>query len=520
MIKILDCTLRDGGYINNWEFGKLTKQSIISHLLKAKVDIIECGFVSQKKHSSVSNSLYNFPHDVRVEKKNSQYAVMINYGEYNFDELEPKEKNNIDIVRFAFHKKDYIDAVEQGKKIIKLGYKLFMQPMNALAYSEDEYLDLIKRCNQLEITAFYIVDSFGNMKRNDVHRFYNLVNKNLRKDISLGFHSHNNLQLSFSNSQYLIQQNEDTRELIIDSTLLGMGRGAGNLCTELFIQYLNDERNGKYNLLPVLETINSDILPIKQETDWGYSIPYYIASINSCHPNYATFLTFKHSLSVSEINKIIKSIPNDKKQIYDENFICDLYTKYQNKSMTDKSGLNALKQKLENKNVLLLAPGKSIADQSTKIISFLAKHKCVVVSVNAEIDYLEPDFLFVSNKNRFDKIKKSNKLITTSNIGYSKGISVSYNDLLIESPLLTDNAGLMAFKLVSLCLPKTIYLAGYDGYSRKDNENYFEKKYKLINNKEDVDSINNEMAAQISKIISTSNSTVKFLTPSLYKIKK
>ena len=145
------------------------------------------------------------------------------------------------------------------------------------------------------------------------------IDEVLDKDISLGFHSHNSLQLSFSNTKAFLGQNIN-RDLIIDSCLYGMGRGAGNLCTELIIKYLNDLYKSKYEILPVLKSIDFDLKPIYQNSPWGYSTPYYIAALYGCHPNYANYLV-QQEISDEFIEKILSQIPNEKKLNFDRDFI-------------------------------------------------------------------------------------------------------------------------------------------------------------------------------------------------------
>ena len=151
-----------------------------------------------------------------------------------------------------------------------------------------------------------------------------MINNNLNKSISLGFHSHNNLQLSFPNAKTLMQISKD-RELIIDSTVFGMGRGAGNIHTELITKYLNDNYRAKYNLLPILNVVQKYINPIFEVNPWGYSVPYYLAAINHCHPNYAKYLIDKGIESVDLIDNILRNIPEDKKTNYDISVIDKLF---------------------------------------------------------------------------------------------------------------------------------------------------------------------------------------------------
>ena len=147
-------------------------------------------------------------------------------------------------------------------------------------------------------------------------------NKKLDSEISLGFHSHNSLQLSFSNTKTLLKM-DIKRHLIIDACLYGMGRGAGNLCTELITKYLNDNNSKNYKISPLLKSIDKDLKPIYEKSPWGYSTPYYIAALYGCHPNYAGYLV-KKGVSDEEIDKILSQISIENKTVYNSNYIDSL----------------------------------------------------------------------------------------------------------------------------------------------------------------------------------------------------
>ena len=157
------------------------------------------------------------------------------------------------------------------------------------------------------------------MYENQVIDIFQFIDNILNKEIALGFHSHNSMQLSFSNTKALLSLNFD-REIIIDSCLYGMGRGAGNLCTELITKYLNDNLQTDYKISQLLRTIDNILKPIYDKKTWGYSTLYYIAAIHGCHPNYATYLGEK-SLSNEEIERIMSLIPQEKRTVFDKDFI-------------------------------------------------------------------------------------------------------------------------------------------------------------------------------------------------------
>ena len=258
-VHILDCTLRDGGYCNQWRFGLENVKKITLGLVEANVEIIECGFITNKTAYDLMVTKYNTVEQVAKiipEKRDGKiFVVMMNYGEYEIDDLPEYDGSSIEGIRVAFHKKDLDAALSLCQQIKEKGYKVFVQAMVSLCYTDEEFLAMIRRVNEIEPYAFYIVDSFGMMKGKDLTRLFYVVEHNLKNSIWIGFHSHNNMQLAYSNSQILVGM-QTNRNLIVDSSIYGMGRGAGNLNTELFIGYLNENYEKTYLLKPLLTIID------------------------------------------------------------------------------------------------------------------------------------------------------------------------------------------------------------------------------------------------------------------------
>ncbi len=258
-IKVLDCTLRDGGYINDWNFKYSNITMMLNYLKESELDVIECGFLSNKKtydpERSVFDTIDRMKGVLPEDRGDSKYVCMINYGEYNVKDIPDYDGTSVDGIRIAFHKKDLSEALEFFKEISKKGYMTFIQPMITINYSDFELLKLAEAANDIKPYALYIADSFGVMKRNDLLRIFYLLDHNVNRNILLGYHAHNNLQLAYSNAQALVNANTN-RERIIDASVFGMGRGAGNLNTELFVQYLNDSLDKKYNGYPLLQIID------------------------------------------------------------------------------------------------------------------------------------------------------------------------------------------------------------------------------------------------------------------------
>ena len=317
-VKILDCTLRDGGYLNNWLFGEKTIKSVLSNLQKGQIDYVECGLLKDCKYNRDKTFFSSIVDLLSLINENQNYTLMVNFGEYSIKNFTRCENPNIKI-RVAFKKHNQVEALNYISELKKLGWDVFANPMSTNTYNSEELLGLIKELNCIKPLGVTIVDTLGNMYEDDVINLFDIFDKNLKSDIALGFHSHNSLQLSFSNTKALLKTNFK-RSIVIDSCLYGMGRGAGNLCTELITKYLNDNYDCEYKILPLLKSIDNDLKPIFRNSPWGYSTPYYIAASHGCHPNYANYLVGQ-SFSDEQIDKILFQMPDDKKVIYDKDFI-------------------------------------------------------------------------------------------------------------------------------------------------------------------------------------------------------
>ncbi len=327
MIKLLDCTLRDGGYVNNWEFGKDNIAKIISELTHSGINFVECGFL---KDINYNNNFSLFSNILQLKEflisSKTKYTLMINYGEYSLDKIPNSDDKSI-MIRLSFKKKHLNEALIYADSLIHKGYDIFINPMNTDLYSTDELLYLIQKINKINPYAVTIVDTIGCMCEKDAVNIFKLIKNELNENIKICFHSHNNLQLSFSNALSLINLS-DKRDLIIDSTLFAMGRGAGNIKTEKIIKYLNDNCNTKFDYIPVLKLIDEVIYPIFKKSPWGASTPYYLAAIHHCHPNYAKFILDKEIHNVDIIIKIFSSIPKEYKYEFNLDIIQKLYSEF------------------------------------------------------------------------------------------------------------------------------------------------------------------------------------------------
>lgn len=528
-IQILDCTLRDGGYINDWKFGEKTIGAIIDKLSQADIDIIECGFFSEKG-GDVDESLFSSAEAVNrfiriIEHRTFLYVAMIAIGEKEMDpaKLEDASPDGIGGVRLTFHKNEVEKAVNWAKVLKRKGYKVFMQPVGTISYTEQELIELIQKVNKLNPFAFYIVDTLGCMTKEKTKEFFEISDKYLAPDIYIGFHSHNNMQMAYSNSEELIQCRGE-RNIILDSSVYGMGRGAGNLPTELIADYLDKNCGGKYDVVQILDIYDRYISIIRSEKKWGYSMPYYIAARNECHPNYASFLINKQTLTMRDIEYMISMIPMEERLIFNREVIKNVYMKFQTKDIIAPVYTHELIDVLKDKTVLVLAPGKSLVSENVTISAYIKQEKPFVISINF-LDSLFPlDACFVSNSKRLDDIianaEKSpkTKIIHTSNLKMvvkNEVYRFSYKRLNNTDELLFDNAGLMLLKLLRICEVKQIMLAGFDGFSIRYSDNYFDQSLTWVEEEDNLLEKQQHFKQVLKKFRRTQN--IRFLTKSVYE---
>ena len=518
-IHTLDCTLRDGGYINQWDFGARCIGNTLKMLSYTGIEIIEVGFLDNtlKEYSA---DLTTFKDVSSAEKmivsEKNNFVLMIMHGKFDVNDLPVYSGGKIKGIRYCFKKQYADEALQICSQILQKGYDVYLQPASLTDYSDKDIILLVEKANSMKISAFYMVDTYGLMRRNEVIRYFYIIDNNLNKNIPIGFHSHNNLQLSFSNAQALIEINRD-RELYIDSSVFGMGRGAGNLCTELLTQYINENIENKYNLIPILEIMDEYIMPIYSAKPWGYSAPYYIAAVNNCHPNYATYLMNKQTLCICDINSIIKSIPEEKKHLYDVELISGLYLKYQQHNIDDSAMIKKLSDMCSEKEILIIAPGKSTAVYKKEISGFIEKNDPVIFAVNHIPDFYPCDMVFISNLKRFKGIddafsRLGDKLICTSNI--SDENAVNYSAYLNDDEIISDNAGLMLINVLKKAGAKKITLAGYDGFDPYSADNYYDGKMNLNIQYKKREDMNRSIIAYFAKLRRSIN--VTFLTPTIY----
>ena len=310
-MKLLDCTLRDGGYYTNWNFDTQMVQDLVTNLDLAGVDIIELGYKSPVKGGKYRKCNDRFIWEVlghrlpvhadlafMVDAKDFIKGDTLDYSLID-DVIHPQHQSPFKVCRLAIKHSEIEKAIEIGAIINEKGYDLIVNLMGISLLTEAQIQDFEKFA-ELEPKALYFADSYGNLEPNDVRR----LAKHFRQfEVPVGIHTHDNLGLAFANSLAGLTSGID----YIDGTLLGMGRGVGNVRTEQLIAYLQHD-GYSYESNPVQRLITKWMKPLKQQYGWGFTHNYMVSGLKHIHPLYTQTLqnSFLNSNRIEDILMGIK----------------------------------------------------------------------------------------------------------------------------------------------------------------------------------------------------------------------
>ncbi|MEE9461671.1 MAG: aldolase catalytic domain-containing protein [Bacteroidales bacterium] len=285
-IKVMDCTVRDGGLMNNWQFSDDFVRAVYQACVQAGIDYMEIGYKSSESAFSrdeVGPWKFCDDKDIRrvvgSNKTALKLSAMADIGRIDPGDIPPAKDSVIDMLRVACYVHQIDKGIALAEHCIDKGYEVCI---NLMAVSKVNEMDLDQALLDIaksRVPIFYVVDSFGSMYCENIQHLVQKYRKAL-PDKTLGIHAHNNMQLAMSNTITAIIENCN----MLDATLLGMGRGAGNCPIEILIAFL---KNPKYRLLPLLDVIQKEIHPLQQEIQWGYHIPYLITGALNEHPRSA-----------------------------------------------------------------------------------------------------------------------------------------------------------------------------------------------------------------------------------------
>jgi len=289
-IKVLDCTIRDGGLMNNHNFTHEFVRAVYKAISESGIDYMEIGYKNSRKLFSPKDyGKWKFCDEDDMKRaiegipSKTKLSVMVDVDRVDFDEVPEKKNSIVSMVRVASYVKDIDKAIFLVNHFADKGYET---TVNIMAISRALDNELTEALHQLEeeckAPVIYVVDSNGALYQESVE-FLVKKFKSILKSKDIGMHAHNNQQLAFSNTIEAIIHNAN----YVDGSIYGLGRAAGNCPTELLLGFL---KNPKYDIRPILDVISKEFIPLRQKMEWGYVIPYAITGILDEHPKTAMAL--------------------------------------------------------------------------------------------------------------------------------------------------------------------------------------------------------------------------------------
>lgn len=497
-MKILDCTLRDGGYYTNWDFNKQVVETYCKAVENLPIDYVEVGYRSVPLDGYLGQYFY-CPIDTLKWLKNmmptKKLVVILNekdIREEHVEDLLIPCLSYVSLVRIAVDPKNFNRAITLAKSVKKLGFQVAFNVMYMSSWIENNsFLDEIHKINGI-VDFFYMVDSHGGILQDEVRELTNLIKS--KTNIPLGFHGHNNLEMAMANTITAM----NTGCEIIDATITGMGRGAGNLKMELLLTYLNKHKQLDVNFNTLSSTV-SDFENLKKRHEWGTSLPYMFSGANSLPQKQVMEWV---SLNRYSMETILNALKSEKDKNIDD-LVLPIYQKQK-----------------KFKEVLIIGGGNTVLEHKEAIQKFISQNNEVAI-VFAGVRYLElfeeseaSKFVVLSGK---ESNKMSNSIVLEKKTKFiyppsprimgtaiTESIkpfayeleSITFSDDHFDSPLT------IAIQLGLNLAVERMFFVGFDGYEGKTNDT----NHKLA-------SENKEVFNSLNKI---KNLEIKFLTPSSY----
>jgi 4-hydroxy 2-oxovalerate aldolase len=506
-IKIIDCTIRDGGHLNKWEFDPACVKASYYAAAKSGADYFEIGYRNPGPVKGLG--VFGYSEDdflrsfLEAPSDRCKLLVMIDAGKSDNSLFVRRTQSLVAGVRVAAYPYELEKSFGIIEKIHDLGYEVFLNLMASSELTKEHY-DILgdwKRSDMLG--AVYFADSFGSFIPADITAQI----RKLRESgfTKIGFHGHNNLQMAFANTLQALADGATH----VDASIYGMGRGSGNLPMEVLIGYLEKQGQKQYNTMPVLEVIERFYTALYKQFDWGYKIRSLLGGLKNIHPYYVDEMFRRNVYTLEEMWNALDVIKNNcpvsfssekLDQALGQRFYAPLTAEKAKESfsmisdqLTILPAADAvagrpftLAGKFKNRKILIVGNGPSIVKCKDKIEKFIAKENAVVLGLNYLKHLYAPHYhMFVSRK-RF--IKYAGEVATQSELmvpaffgeelvrqnyrGTAHYIEMVQAKDLQEAPLegkvqriLYLNVAIAALLTAYQMGASEIYAVGIDGYS-------------------------------------------------------
>lgn len=553
--EILDCTIRDGGYVNSWQFSRDLVREVYRVLSKGGVDIVELGFRNAQQYYKPEEE---GPWRVSTEEEllgitkninGAKISVMGDYSRFDLDSLVSKADSCVDLIRIAAHKNKVFDAIDLIEAIKKKGYLASLQCMGYSTYTEGEKRELLSAVSKTQIDYLYLADSYGSLFPFQIEEMFAPFVE--IPGLKVGFHPHNNIQMAFANTLEAVRVGVN----IVDTTLYGIGRGAGNLPTEIMLSYLSAQGQERYNVIPLLNCIEGYLIDLKKEHPWGYQLPYMISGIFNSHPNYSKDLMRRKEYSMEDIWTALSVVQKVNPVGFDLSLINELVNKGVIGRANEKpfcppsecletdacipAPAAGYKDRHQGREFIVLANGPSLKAYQPKIQKFIDQYRPVVLGANFLNDLFVPDYHAFNNLKRFkayvDSVKPESKLLLGINLpeeAISDYVEREWEPLVfrnildapfdIKEGMVMANCRTISVLLVAVAVAmgaKRVFVAGMDGYVKSagaDSMLFYQEKFDPVEHEINLDRHrwNDKFLTQIDRFIQAAGGEgIHILTP-------
>jgi len=495
-MKILDCTLRDGGYYTSWDFSKPLVKRYLKALEASKIDIVELGLRNFPKDQFLGAHAYTTDEFINsLDVPDSlEIAVMVDAKtilSYSGSTEEAvsilfasKSESPVDIVRVASHFGEVESCEEIIKSLKELGYQVGLNLMQSGGRPSEELAQVATKISEWQtVDVLYFADSLGNMGAEEVLRIKDALSSAWSG--MMGIHTHNNQGKGLANSLTAISNGVEW----IDSTVLGMGRGAGNTETELLTLEL-ENIGYQYRSMPLWNLVLDDFQPLKLKHGWGASLLYHFAANHGIHPTYVQNLLGDSKYTSEQIIQALTHLAPLKTSSYKASLLNEGVSGIKSQISTVVGGWNA-SDWCKDKEIMIVGAGKSVTEYSSAIELFIQKRHPVTLSLNIHNelkDNLIDGFVAIDPMRLMLEVSDyelKGKVLYTSLSSLPSEIRYKLSSLEVKDfgynletgKFIADKTNCTIPKLLSLaytlCLAKTggaskIWLVGFDGYQAGD----------------------------------------------------
>ena len=544
-IKILDCSIRDGGHLNKWHFSKLCVKASYFAALKSGIDYFEIGYRCPATVTGLGDFGYctdQFLFSLFNASEKCKLTVMIDAGKSDTTLFAPCTAVNTPVkaVRVAAYPYELAKAFELLEDLKEKGYEVFLNLMASSELNQEQLGQLSSWEQRGILEAVCFADSFGSFIPSDIPGHVATL-RSLGFG-SIGFHPHNNLQMSFANTLRAIEEGVT----VVDASIFGMGRGSGNLPIEVLVGYLEKKGEGSYNTVPYLEVIERFYLDLFKELNWGYKIQSLMGGLKNIHPYYIDDLFKRKNYTVDEIwnalDLVKESCPisysvEKLNQALESRFYTPLTPKKAEAACAEigdqlvimpaadafVADIGKLSGRHVGRKFVIIANGPSIVAGKEAIARFIADEDAVTIGLNYLPDTVVPDYHTMVSRKRFLKYAPSvaaqsvllvpsffgRELVEQNHSGASLYFNLKTASGSGESPVAAGELSLVHLNVAAAAIllayqmgASEIFCVGMDGYIDEMNKRmvYFYNENDVPDDK-DVASLRYErLAAELDRV--------------------